>query len=817
MVRGVRLVGITLLLGVGLYVSVFMAFYALPVVVGVINIVGDILSELPRMFQRGFWNGTWQAAFALPFMVFGFILMLYSATLFVLMPIAVPVIYIKEWLRSVRAAIGTLGAPASIGAAAIAFVVLVMGYAALNRQPQKETFAQLQNPPKTLAEAQALKQQEPLLRAGLVNAYLAQYRYSGAVGEVDHISDLYQDVVHFSPVMARGVQQMYEGLVSPLLYQPAQPLTQTVTDRWDRMQNTALIHDSNTATNLFEQYFDEPINKAERPAIVNAVRSNWDVNRATQAWQAVDDREILLTKQELTLKEEDGYADVELYEVYQNQTSQQQEVIYYFNLPESAVVTGVWLGDSPDRNKRFVYKVSPRGAAQQIYREQVTVFRRDPALLEQIGPRQYRLRVFPIEPPRFRWDSTNNRRQSEDAQTMHMWLTWRMLPEASAWQLPRLAEKRNVYWSARSVRFVNGKEIPFEEDGWLPESLPIATPITPTARRVDFGNGQSVLAVPSTEFAGKQVAQHYAVVLDRSRSMGAHDASVQAALKQLLQADAGADVYLTASPVRGEAPSLLKLSDFAATSIFYFGGQDSAELLTQFAALSKGKTYDAVIVLTDDSGYELNKENREVGSFAAPVWMVHLGGGLPLGYDDKMLEAIQASGGGVEMSLDGVFDRIAVRQSTDMAADLSSGYAWITLPTEKAATLLSREPKLHKPTDGFATFAARRLILAEVQRNKGQLGQPETLDYLHKIAVEQSIVTPYSSMIVLVNDEQRRRLEELEKQGDRFQREKEQVGETVQPVVTGVPEPHEWALIAIAVAMLGWYARKRKKAGFVRA
>ena len=71
-----------------------------------------------------------------------------------------------------------------------------------------------------------------------------------------------------------------------------------------------------------------------------------------------------------------------------------------------------------------------------------------------------------------------------------------------------------------------------------------------------------------------------------------------------------------------------------------------------------------------------------------------------------------------------------------------------------------------------------------MQRNKGKLSQTQTLDYLHKIAVEQSIVTPYSSMIVLVNDEQRRRLEELEKQGDRFQREKEQVGETVQPVVT---------------------------------
>jgi hypothetical protein len=66
--------------------------------------------------------------------------------------------------------------------------------------------------------------------------------------------------------------------------------------------------------------------------------------------------------------------------------------VYYFSLPESAVITGVWLGDSPDRNQRYEYTVAPRGAAQAVYRNEV---RRnmDPALVEQIGPRQYRLRV----------------------------------------------------------------------------------------------------------------------------------------------------------------------------------------------------------------------------------------------------------------------------------------------------------------------------------------------------------------------------------------------------------------------------------------
>jgi len=117
-----------------------------------------------------------------------------------------------------------------------------------------------------------------------------------------------------------------------------------------------------------------------------------------------------------------------------------------------------------------------------------------------------------------------------------------------------------------------------------------------------------------------------------------------------------------------------------------------------------------------------------------------------------------------------------------------------------------------EPDQAFAALAARRLILAETQRQRGALGQVETLDELHAVAIEEGIVTPYSSMIVLVNVRQERLLDELEAQGDRFAREFEEVGETVPEsalMVTSVPEPHEWMLIAVAVGMLVWYARQR--------
>lgn len=393
---------------------------------------------------------------------------------------------------------------------------------------------------------------------------------------------------------------------------------------------------------------------------------------------------------------------------------------------------------------------------------------------------------------------------------MHLWLTWRVMAGEAGWAMPRLAEKRNAFWDERTVRLVNGAPMQARADEWLPAFIPVQSKPERRAHRVTFDDGTVVVARPVADVPA-QLPDGFraAVVLDRSRSMATHASTVRAALTQLQAALGDADVYLTAGANYGEAPSVSTLAALDSAALFYFGGQNPAELLAQFDQLRAGRQYDAVIVLTDGTAYAKQAQAMQAPTFDAPVWMVHLDGDLSLGYDDATLEAIQASGGGVAEGVEEALTRIALQAQTRPTTgrvDVMDGYTWIVAP---ASALPADGEVTHAPDDPFAALAARQLILSEMRRQRGRLSDLGVLDALHRIATERGIVTPYSSMIVLVNAGQVQRLDELAQRDDRFKREQENIGET-QPIVAAVPEPHEWLLIGLAALMLAGYALRRR-------
>lgn len=852
--RGVALLraaGLTLLLVTGIYISSWLLFYTIPIVVEVIKTIAKFISEIPALVED-LWRSLrsasrWEVPFLAVYLVLGSLLFLYTATLVVVLPIVVPILYARAWGQGLRAVAARVGAIPVYAVALVVLVGTVSFFIVANRQPQHRAFALLQRPPTTVAEAATLVGRQEEIRAGLLNAYLASFRYASSVGEVYHIRDMYNSALGVPWEETAGIQQLYEWIARPLLYEPAEAAVVDLraapqSSRWDDGSERPIVVEPQRAAELYEQFFDVPINTGERQAVVEAVRTTWQADQAEAAWQAVDDREIHLVQQEVTVDEHGDWADIELYEVYENRTFQRQEVVYYFSLPESAVITGVWLGTNANREERSVYQVAPRGAAQATYRNEVQR-RVDPALVEQIGPRQYRLRIFPIEPRHESRTGANRTIRTYTSPPLHMWLTWRVFAEAGRWPMPKLAERRNVYWDRRSERLVNGTAmselITVERDefaSWLPAMLAAIGDTTAQPHRIDFPGGESVIIQPIAPADLPQPTGNLslAVVLDRSRSMITVADGVVAALDhfgELAKTGAVVDLYLTASQYRGEAPTVVALDELNGEDILYYGGQNSAELLAQYnqlhAELRGAAAYDGVFVLTDGTGYSLGEGNIALSASAAPLWMVHLGG-FPLGYDDPTLEVIQASGGGVTDNLNDALTRFSVARAglpdlnngemLDAVPDIIDGYAWALLETA-AATAQFTDATVHQPSEAFAAFAARRLILAEMMRNRANLASLDILDELHAMAIEQSIVTPYSSMIVLINERQQQLLDALSSQTDRFDREFEDVGETLETlpnVLTGVPEPEEWLLIFVAVALLGWYVWQSRERLFVR-
>ncbi len=817
-----RLLGLTIMFLVCLYASLWVAFYALPLAVESFEWLGRTLSNIGG-FLRNLANDlirlfgvelVWA-----PFIILGFCLLLFTATLFVLAPIAVPVLAYQSWRKALTSAETHWAPPTPAIFSTLVIILTIVGAILTNRQPQIQVFAMVENPPNNVQEAAKLLERQTTIRKGLLNAYLAPFRYISALGEVGHIRSIYADSLELSAPAAINVERFYEIVARPLLYQPVH-YTRPADAEWTR-RTQALQREPVEAARLYQRIFDQTIVDGEHEAILNAVRSTWLPEQAQAGLQTLEEREVHLERQEITIAEHGDWADIELLEVYRNTTSNRQEVIYYFTLPESAVITGLWLGNSPDRAERFAYHVAPRGAAQAVYRNEVRL-NLDPALIEQIGPRQYRLRIFPVPPVPLTFDDRTARTQIGEAPPLYLWLTWKTLLDSQGWHFPRLTLKQNIYWDNDTVRLINGAESDKAIDDWLPKSLPPSASIIPVTHQAYFGD-YSVTATPisQVELPALPADLRLAIVLDRSYSMRSHMEEASRTLNDLEKIPVkSADIYLTASPYRGEGPSRIEFGQFDPQSVTFMGGQNPAELLAQFEALREDRIYDAVLVITDNAGYELGESWIDLSVPEMPVWFLHLGDEVPIGYDDKTLQSLQGSGGGVVGSLDEALARIAVAieksptsmETTDQIwinRDIVDGYLWETrfLDNRSAQKTAALE-------GGFAPLAARRVILAEMQRRKGNLSDLQTLDNLHSLAQEQSIVTPYSSMIVLVTQQQEQLLRGLSKLDDRYQREVESLGETTpatQLPLTGVPEPEEWLLIGASLILLAYLLQARRK------
>jgi putative PEP-CTERM system integral membrane protein len=773
----------TLMLLVGIYAGVLLLFYAVPLAAVLLQQFFSFQWVEPLWWAirhdglTAFW---WVPIFLI---LFGF-----TSTLFLAMPSALAALYIHSGQRILRTFAGQYG---RIRATQVALAVVsawLVLFLSFGQQPQVRAFQLLENPPTTDSAKATLLAKSEVIRQGLLNANLYPYRYLSTKQENNHIREMYRSVFGLPDALCQFLQTRYNQLMSPFLYDGSRT-------------------DVEEAETLYAEFFDTPLQKAERKAVQHALQSTFNRDEVKAGLLNINQEYVWLGKQEVTVKERGDWAQVELYEVYENQTREQQEIFYYFSLPESAVLTGVWLGESENRRDRFPFTVSPRGAAQQVYNQEVRR-RVDPALLEQVGPRHYRLRAFPI-PPQL---SLSQRQSGEPQPKLHLWLTYEVMRQEQGWALPQLGEKRNIFWTKQTERIRNAQPIESSADNWLESYLPVTGDYQPTSHQVNFPNGYQISAQPLTASnESLPEGKRFAVILDSSRSMATHKREVRETFEWLKQngfadssfANSDADLYVTDS-INNQPDRIDDLRQIQPEKLTFYGSIQLKEMLRQFAQLRGDTPYDGIFLVTDEGSYELSDDSSELPPVSAPLWVVHLGGQLPPAYDDATLKAIQDSQGGVVTDIPNVVQRIATQEALGASAvSVADGYAWMMAAATAETT----------PDKEFEPLAARQLVLGLSRKMGSSL---EELDAIHAIAKTHDIVTPYSSMIVLVNERQEEALKNAESKSDRFDREvesgNEQLSKPFDPLtVSGVPEPEEWMLMGLCAIGLIFIIRHQRR------
>lgn len=745
----------TLVLITGLYVAVLSALYAFP---------------LTLEFLKGFFSFNWMRDIGygdgLVFLILA--LFFFGSLAFFVFPIFVGYFYPRLWKQNGQ--IIQTGFPVSkYRILSALFAATWLGtFMLVSHQGDANYVSRLKE--MSVADKKIEMMRPNKVRKKLLSAYLNEYRYLGTQAESRNLIPIYKRSIG-SEYIGEKAQSVQNFLLRPLLYKGGRS-------------------DGREAGKLYAELFDSSIQREETKSITKALEATFNRDEVVAGLMNIGVRNVLLREQNIDVQTKGSFATVEIEEVYENLTFENQEIFYYFSLPEDAAITGIWIGRTDKREEMDAFIIAPRGAAQKVYEQQV---RRniDPALLEQVGPAQYRLRVFPIPATRGRAQfggNRNNRQLTQELQLMRVHMQYDVPLGTSEPILPTLLEKRNVGWSKKTTRQLNGK-IVGKTKNWMPEFKAVSTSDS-SISKVDIPMGSTLVTMTSTPGTVNSPVGKIAVILDTSYSMSDKRNELTQKVKDLaaLQNTGLADIDYYIGSAGDE--SMLKTSVLNVDEIKPYGSLTSRNLFNQFLKIADANNYAAVILLTDQGLYG-TEGSFNAAQFSAPLHFLHVDKAAAA-YDDDILDHIYRSGGGVATSVQSLHQQLSLNgPNTRVVGNRVWKNLAVTTETKSSANL------------GMESLAARQFIL---MNSFGKAPNVKTLDELHTLAKEHDIVTPYSSMIVLVNERQKEALKAASESEDRFDREgrsgQESLSSPANPLVSGVPEPHEWLLIILSIVML---------------
>lgn len=575
----------------------------------------------------------------------------------------------------------------------------------------------------------------------------------------DFFADAYEQELGVSSEMGLLIQATFEVLAYPFVYQGS-----------EQEVNKALAN--------FKYLFGEDADQYKRfvqtPEVI------------------VDNRKITVTTDY-----DQMLATVTVDETYSNSTMREQEVVYEFFVEGTAVMHDLKLGP----NLEFEGIVAPSGAARKLYNQEVSRTR-DPALLEQVGPKQYRLSVFPVP--------GKNDRITLNGKPQRVQFSYTTTLTPRGFALPNYTQERNVDSVQEFSLTLDGETTSGKKTDTFVTSDAIQAATTKLCQagseqstRTDLGIGVGYLVTSAScdtpqerdmfaAVSGKKIALVQDVSYQNKNNQLAQQLSKYLDQNLKLLTNNQFDLFqyndLLSAPITLTASNYPEL--FGAETV-YFGSSDFAKVID-----SLNLEYDLIFLWTNADEADINQLQPNLSS---PLYIIHSDTIFP--YGSKLMAELWRTNGDVFVSWNDAKEQAAIALNSNLAnqsnRQLLAHDVFFKLelqatniePSSQLQDLLdeselSQLRSLDLNTDSndpLSYLMAQRYIQDQYRQKQTQIVDYLYLDKIHQLSEQAGVVSPYSSYIALVNQRQLDDLERFSDQFDRYQEDRAIGGGFISP------------------------------------
>jgi hypothetical protein len=249
----------------------------------------------------------------------------------------------------------------------------------------------------------------------------------------------------------------------------------------------------------------------------------------------------------------------------------------------------------------------------------------------------------------------------------------------------------------------------------------------------------------------------------------------------------------------GPAVALDRPDDERLAGVHFLG---KAQLLEALQPLCDS-SYDSILVLARGGGFH-EAEGTDAGCQGPPVAIVHVDGRIPP-YEDALAARVLRGCG--------IHDTIASALPCLTSPPSAGVERRVSLTTTASLELSSVDAARGRLEPCPADRALCQLLAHEVALARLAATEPvSAMAELHELATSHHVLTPASSLIALVDDGQRRELEDASRKEGAFApagvgTEEQLEAPSGQGLlnVQGVPEPETWMLLSVAATVLGLF------------